>query len=77
MTSRLDRLQLITTFLAVAEAGNLSESAVREMLGIPVGTRRTKCALLCLHTLKNALRVHEGKDTQSWAETVGNAEETR
>ena len=44
---------------------------VKELLGVPVGTRRTKCALLCLHALKNALRKNAGKKPQSWMETAG------
>ena len=55
----------------------LDESGMRAMLGVPVGKRRLKCALLGLHTLKNALRAHRGQPPQSWQETVGNAAETR
>jgi nitrogen fixation NifU-like protein len=43
---------------------------IYELLGVPVGPRRFKCALLCLHTLKNALRVHAGNEPQGWLETV-------
>lgn len=48
----------------------LPKDAILELLNVPIGTRRTKCALLCLHTLKNALRKHAGKDPQSWLDTV-------
>lgn len=41
-----------------------------DLLGVPVGPRRFKCALLCLHTLKNALNLYNGKPVQSWTETV-------
>ena len=44
---------------------------IKELLGVPVGMRRIKCALLCLHALKNALRKNAGKKPQSWVETVG------
>lgn len=44
---------------------------IKELLGVPVGTRRIKCALLCLHALKNALRKYRGEKSQSWLETVG------
>ncbi len=44
---------------------------VKELLGVPVGTRRIKCALLGLHAVKNALRKHAGQEPQSWMETVG------
>lgn len=59
------------------EAEALDERAIRALLGVDVGTRRLKCALLCLHTLKNALRVYHGEAPQSWQETVGNGEKTR
>lgn len=48
----------------------MKKSDVYELLGVPVGPRRFKCALICLHTIKNALRKHNGKDPQSWLETV-------
>ena len=44
---------------------------IYDLLGVPVGPRRFKCALLCLHTLKNAVRLHEKKESQSWLETMG------
>jgi nitrogen fixation NifU-like protein len=62
---------------SVAEAEALKSDDVRGMLGVPVGTRRMKCALLCLHTLKNALHAYKGEGQQSWHETVGNEEQTR
>lgn len=48
----------------------LKPERIYELLGVPVGPRRFKCALLCLHTLKNALRLHAKKDPQGWLETV-------
>jgi nitrogen fixation NifU-like protein len=48
----------------------MKKSDIYELLGVPVGPRRFKCALICLHTVKNALRKHSGKDPQSWLETV-------
>ena len=50
---------------------SLTPKDVYDLLGVPVGPRRFKCALLCLHTLKNALRMYEKKEPQSWIETVG------
>ncbi len=44
---------------------------IYDLLGVPIGPRRFKCALLCLHALKNALRLYEKKEPQSWIETVG------
>jgi len=46
------------------------KDVVLELLGVPVGLRRIKCALLCLHTVKNTLRKAEGKDPQGWLDTV-------
>jgi len=40
------------------------------LLGVPIGPRRFKCALLGLHTLKNAIRKSAKKEPQSWLETV-------
>lgn len=40
------------------------------MLGVPVGARRMKCALLSLHTLKNALHTYRNEPAQGWQETV-------
>lgn len=59
-----------------ADAEVIDEKAIRTLLGVDIGTRRLKCALLCLHALKNALRTHRGQQPQSWNETVGNAEKT-
>jgi nitrogen fixation NifU-like protein len=48
----------------------IKKDDVYELLGVPIGPRRFKCALLCLHTVKNAIRKLEEKDPQSWLETV-------
>ncbi len=48
----------------------LTKENVFELLGVPIGTRRIKCALLSLHTLKNTLRKFAGKAPQSWLDTV-------
>jgi nitrogen fixation NifU-like protein len=60
----------------LTELEALNAADVRELLGIPVGNRRIKCALLCLHTLKNTLHTLHGESLQSWTETVGNDEKT-
>ncbi|MDO8648396.1 MAG: iron-sulfur cluster assembly scaffold protein [Candidatus Peregrinibacteria bacterium] len=41
------------------------------LLGVPISPRRLKCAMLCLHTVKNALRKARGEEPQSWLMTVG------
>lgn len=56
----------------VEEAHALTEADIRTMLGVPISTRRLKCALLCLHTLKNALHLYAREPLQTWQETVGN-----
>ncbi len=61
---------------SLTELEALTAEDVRTLLGIPVGNRRIKCALLCLHTLKNALHTLHNEPLQSWTETVGNEEKT-
>ena len=54
----------------VSEIEALTPKDVYDLLGVPIGPRRRKCALLGLHALKNALREHAGKKPQGWTETV-------
>ena len=49
---------------------SLTPVHVRAKLGVPISTRRLKCAFLALHALKNLLRVREGLPLQSWEETM-------
>lgn len=60
----------------LTELDAITADDMRTLLGIPVGNRRIKCALLCLHTLKNTLHTLRGEPLQSWTETVGNEEKT-
>jgi NifU-like protein involved in Fe-S cluster formation len=48
----------------------MTAKEVKEMLGVPVGERRFKCALLSLHTVKNALHKSKNEPVQGWTETV-------
>jgi len=48
----------------------LSKDDVYELLGVPIGPRRFKCALMGLHAVKNALRKAQKLPLQSWVETV-------
>lgn len=48
----------------------LSAKDIDALLGIDVGPRRRKCALLSLHALKNALRALHGEEPQGWGETM-------
>lgn len=52
------------------EIAQLSAGDVRAMLGVPVGTRRAKCAFLCLHAVQNAIRAAAGQPPQDWAATL-------
>ncbi len=55
---------------SVEEVLNIKKNAIYDLLGIEIGPRRFKCALLCLHTIKNTLKAHKGEKPQSWIETV-------
>jgi nitrogen fixation protein NifU and related proteins len=55
----------------LAEADAHTARDITDLLGIPVGARRLKCALLCLHTLRNAIRIERQEPPLSWKETVG------
>ncbi len=61
----------------LTEAEALSARDVIDLLAIPIGARRLKCALLGLHTLQNAIRAFRSLPPLTWGETVGNAEQTR
>ncbi len=56
---------------SLKEIESMTKEDVYELLGVPVGPRRFKCALLCLHTLKNAVRKFRGDPAGGWRETVG------
>ncbi len=55
---------------SVSELESISQDDVKNTLGVEIGPRRFKCALLCLHTRKNTLRKISGAEPQSWRETV-------
>ncbi len=42
--------------MPVKDATEMSEDDIREMLGVPISKRRSKCAFLCLEGLKNVLK---------------------
>lgn len=54
----------------VGEVLRLGKKEIYTMLGVPIGPRRFKCALMSLHTVKNALLKATEKPLQSWTETV-------
>lgn len=59
------------------EVRQLNPETIKTLLGVPVGTRRLKCALLSMHTVQNAVHTFQNEPLQTWHETVGNGEETR
>ncbi len=52
------------------EVLKLGKEDLYKMLGVTIGPRRFKCALMSLHTVKNALLKAEGRPLQGWVETV-------
>ena len=56
---------------SLSDVESLKKEDAYALLGVPIGPRRTKCALLALQTLKNAVRKFTGEKAQGWAETVG------
>ena len=48
----------------------LSKDDIYKLLGVPIGPRRFKCALMSLHATKNAILKSQGKKLMSWGETV-------
>ena len=58
---------------SLADVDTFTADLMKTMLGVPVGTRRLKCAFLSLHTLKNALHTHRNEPVQGWQETVNGA----
>ncbi len=61
---------------SLSDLDALTAEDIHTLLGIPIGNRRVKCALLCLHTLKNALHDLRKEPPQSWTDTVGNADKS-
>ena len=54
----------------IAYLDGLKAEDIKTLLNVPIGARRMKCALLCLHALKNALHAHRKEPQQGWQETV-------
>ncbi len=52
------------------EIDQLEPKFMHDLLGVPVGPRRIKCALLALHTVKNAVRKGGGEKERSWTEML-------
>ena len=56
--------------LRIDDVFALSKQDIFDLLGVPISLRRTKCALLCLHTVKNALHKVCNEEVQGWLKTV-------
>ncbi len=56
--------------MTLERAMQLKPIDIQELLKVPVGPRRIKCALLCLHALKNGINAWSGKPSQTWQETL-------
>lgn len=56
--------------MRVEDIAVMTPKQILAELGVPVGPRRLKCALLALHTVQNALRLHFKQPVLSWAETL-------
>lgn len=52
------------------EIESMNKDDIYALLGVPIGPRRFKCALMGLHAVKNALRKARGLPAQSWVDTV-------
>lgn len=55
---------------SLKEIDTLTKEDIFTLLGVPISPRRLKCALLGLHTLKNAVFKAKGEDPQSWTKNV-------
>ena len=55
----------------IDEATKIDAQHMMTLLGVPIGPRRMKCALLSLHSLKNALHHVKEEPEQPWRETAG------
>lgn len=53
--------------MSAEEVLELSKEEIYEMLGIEISMRRSKCALLALLALQNALLKKAGKEAISWS----------
>ena len=61
--------------MSEGEALKLTKEDTYKLLGVTIGPRRFKCALMSLHTVKNALLKARGKPLQGWVETIGTKHE--
>lgn len=55
---------------SMEELERLTKQDIEQLLSVPIGPRRAKCAFLGLHTLKNTLRALRKEEPQTWVETL-------
>ena len=55
---------------SIENIGHLTKDTMLKILGVPIGPRRLKCALLGLHAIKNALNQFQKVPLRSWSETL-------
>lgn len=58
---------------SIADAESLKKEDIYSLLGVPIGPRRVKCALLGLHALKNAIKKFKGEPPAGWNDTAGSS----
>jgi len=56
--------------MKVEDAATLSPKTMRDLLGVPLTTRRLQCGFLPLLTLRNALRKRRKEIPLTWAELL-------
>lgn len=61
----------------LGDIGGLTPQTVRDLLGVPISVRRSKCAFLGLHALKNLLHKSRAEPEQTWQETVENPQASK
>ena len=56
--------------MSIEDVEKMKKQDIYDLLGVPIGPRRFKCALICLHVIKNAIHLYKDEKPQGWAETV-------
>ena len=56
--------------VTLKKAAELQQKDIFRLLGVPISPRRLQCALIGLHTLKNALRKERGEPPHGWMDTA-------
>jgi len=56
----------LTKDMLIDDILGLKKESIYEMLGIEISVRRSKCALLSLLSLQNAILEYQGKENRNW-----------